>query len=218
MRGTPPRPSDDERGQAFALEGIIAAVIVASALILGIQAVDIEPLTSGNERTNEELRTQVADALEVASETGERFGPADEPGALREAATCVGRDEDGNIVPNPSAADPESGAAFGSVLGASLEEDTSYRVLLEYPNASASDGVRTAVLVNESIPRIDSVTVTRQIPLYDSDKIRGTESCDTLSGEPTLEKDLSIGFYVEEDQHSDSELYAVVQIRVIAWR
>lgn len=207
--------TEDDRGQAFALEGIIAAVIVASALILGIQAVDLEPLTSGDERANEQLRTQVSDALDVAEESGDRFEPVEEPNALRGAVTCVSR-EDGETVPNPAAVDPEGSTALGAIFAETLDNEYNYRIALEYPNETASNGVETAVLRDTALPSQPTVSVTRQIALYDSDIIRGNEDCQPLSGNPTLEEDLSIGFYVE-DQHPDSELHAVVQIRVIAW-
>lgn len=214
MRGMPER-TDDERGQAFALEGIIAAVIVASALILGIQAVDLEPLSSGDERTNDQLRTQVSDALDVAADAGDSYAPTDDPNALRAAATCIRR-EDGETVPNPAAVDPGGSTALGEILDSTLEGEFDYRIVLDYPAGAGSNDVETAVLRDTQLPDQPTVTVTRQIPLYESDKIRGNNDCGTLSGEPTLEEDRSIGFYVD-NQHPDSELYAVVSLRVIAW-
>jgi len=197
-----PSMKRDGRGQAFALEGIIAAVIVASALILGLQAVDLEPLTSGDDRTNEQLRTQVSDALVVAN-------------ALREAATCVRR-EDGETVPNPAAVDPDGATQLGTILNETLDDEFTYRIVLEYPNETAANGVEQTVLRDTELPSQSTVTVTRRILLYESDKIRGNENCEQLSGEPTIEEDRSIGFYVA-DQHPDSELHAVVQLRVIVW-
>lgn len=203
----------NDRGQAFALEGIIAAVVVASALILGLQAVDLEPLTSGDDRSNEQLRTQAADVLAVAAESGDARAPTERPSALREAPTCVRR-EDGETVPNPAAVDPDGSTQLGEIFSSTLDSEFSYRVVLAYPNGT--DRIDTTVLRDTALPSQSTVTVTRQVPLYESDLIRGTSDCEPLSGEPTLEEDRGIGFYVE-DQHPDSELHAVVQIRVIAW-
>lgn len=214
MRKMPEMKTDD-RGQAFALEGIIAAVIVASALILGLQAVDLEPLTSGDDRTNEQLRTQVADALDVAAESGDATAPTERPNALREAVTCVRR-EDGETVPNPTAVDPEGSTQLGTIIDSTLDDEFNYRIVLEYPNETAANGVERTVLRETELPSQSTVTVTRRIPLYESDKIRGNEDCGELSGEPTLEEDRGLGFYVD-NQDLDSELYAVVQLRVIAW-
>jgi hypothetical protein len=215
----------DDRGQAFALEGIIAAVIVASALILGLQAVDLEPLTSGDDRTNEQLRTQVADALDVAAESGDSVAPTERPNALREAVTCVSLDEDGtgsrgprHAVPNPAAVNPEGSTQLSAILDSTLEEEFNYRIVLEYPDENASSGVERSVLRDTELPSQPTVTVTRQIPLYESDKIRGNENCETISGGITLDQgeDFDINLYVD-NQHLNSELYAVVQLKVIAW-
>jgi len=217
-------------GQAFALEGIIAAVIVASALILGLQAVDIEPLTSGDERTNEELRTQVEDALELAAASETGTDPVNDPSALREAATCIRLSAagPGQTRPSPASTNPDGTAQFGAILDQTIDDEFDYRVVLEYPNASVPGGVEREILESQPadpLPTQPTVTVTRQVPLYDSDRLRGQPRGNPSAGDCTVLPGTtpigdggsgSLDFYVD-DQHPDSELYAVVQIRVIAW-
>ena len=82
-----------DRGQAYTIQGVIGAILVASALVFGLQAVDISPWTEdGSEAQTEALRVQTQDLLAAASDRD----------ALRTAATCI--DGDGNGTPHPAVA------------------------------------------------------------------------------------------------------------------
>lgn len=191
---------EHNRGQAYALEGIIGAVIVVSALVLGLQAVDIAPWTGDDERQNTETRVEVADALAVAEDTG----------ALREAVTCVGSDG----TPDPEVAAAEDGTSeLGTVLNRTLEGRYTYRIGVEYPTTD-NETERVQIGPTPSLPNTDAVSVSRYVALSDSDPVYEVEddSCTQNGRLGTVDDD---EIYLEDQ--SGGALYAVVEVRVIAW-
>lgn len=185
------------RGQAYTLEGIIGAIVIASALVIGLQAVDPAPWTQTDPTNPEELRSQSQDLLDAASDSG----------ALHTGIRC----SDG--------AGPPSGEAFMEGTGlANLTDNAlatdNYRISVEYVDPSTGDRVESVLVAGQ--PGRTSATVTRQVAIFDTDAelTYDGEEC----SRPTLEPQ-TIGesgdFYIP-DQHS-SDLYAVVTVRVIVW-
>lgn len=210
----------DTRGQAYTIEGIIGAIVIASALVLGLQAVDIAPWTEDTtDRQTESLRVQAQDVLDAAEDRD----------ALRTAATCI--DGDRNATPHPAvaaggAANDTERTVFGVLLNRTLDRNNfRYAVYLDYANATDPADVNTTALTPDRDPTRSSVAVTRQIVLFDSDPImefdadRG-ECVEVTSGENNTlrsrQGDPDRDVYVE-DQNDSSELFAVVRIRVVAW-
>ncbi|MEF8936864.1 MAG: hypothetical protein V5A32_02830 [Halovenus sp.] len=192
------------RGQAYALEGIIGAVIVVSALLLGLQAVDIAPWTAGDERATEDIRTQMGDTLDGAQDSD----------ALRTVATCLASDDE----PHPNVAAAEGVTTeFGDILANTTAESFNYQIYLDY---NTSSGIQTVGIDTGSpLPNQPTATVSREVALYDSDIVRENPSCVPrigADGEPLTLEDESGDIYLE-DQDPDSELFAVVRIRVTAW-
>jgi hypothetical protein len=209
----------DDRGQVYTLEGIIGAVLIASALVLGLQAVDISPWTDDNvDQGTESLRVQVEDLLSVANDRGD----------LRTVATCI--DGDGNESPHPAVAaggtqNATDRASFATLLNRTLEENNHrYRVSVVYPDENATGGVSSTTLTPERGATRPTVSVTQQVALFDSDPVLGFDpnqgECvpvvatnDTL-GQRDADSDADI--YVG-NQDQDSDIYAVVKVRVVAW-
>jgi len=218
--------SSTDRGQAYTIEGIIGAILIASALVLGLQTVDIAPWTDSSvDRQTESLRLQTQDLLEAAEDRD----------ALRTAATCI--DGDGNDTPHPAVAagtannDTER-AALGVLLNRTLDQNNyRYSVYVSYPNGttaangSAADSVNTTGISDDRDPTRPSVTATRQVALFDSDPIYEFDpdagecvpaTAGTNNTLGTRDADPDQDVYVE-NQNLDSDLYAVVRIRVVAW-
>ena len=198
------REMQHSRGQAYALEGIIGAVIVVSALLLGLQAVDIAPWTASDERATEDIRTQMGDTLDAAQDTD----------ALRTVATCLAGDDE----PHPNVASTEGVTTeFGDILANTTAESFNYQIFLDY---NTSSGVQTVGIDTDSpLPNQPTATVSRQVALYDSDIVRENPSCVPRiggDGEPVTLAEESGNIYLT-DQDPSSELFAVVRIRVIAW-
>lgn len=209
----------DNRGQAYTLEGVIGAIIIASALVLGLQAVSIAPWADDSvDRRSDALRTQVEDVLSSASDRD----------ALVTAATCIAGDGDGE--PHEAVADGEASNdsqrdEFGVLLNRSLSANShQFTVELEYLNVSDGSDVNTTLLTRDRDVTGASVTVTRQVVLFDTDPVmrfdtnRGVcrpvvAANDTLQ---TWRADPDRDIYLT-DSDDDSDIYAVVKFRVVAW-
>ncbi|WP_336327475.1 DUF7288 family protein [Halovenus sp. HT40] len=189
------------RGQAYALEGIIGAVIVVSALVLGLQAVDIAPWTGDDERQNTETRAEISDALATAQD-GE---------TLREAVTCINETGD----PHPDVADPDDGTSgLGDIVGQTIADQYEYRIMLEYPTSG-----RTTETIDLGptpvLPESDTVSVSRYVVLSDSDPLYEVDGGQCQSTGVRLDSD-DVDFYLDNQDDSEA-LFRIVKIRVIAW-
>lgn len=202
----------DGRGQAYTIEGVIGAILVTSALVLGLQAVDIAPWTEDSvDQQTESLRTQVQDVLEAARDRD----------ALRTAATCI--DGDGTDEPHPAVAAGDASAdderaLLGTLLNRSLDlQGRGYAVYLDY---NGSTGLETVALPEDRSATRASVTVTRQFALFDSDPVlrfrNDAGECVPVTSGDTLADRGASDIYVS-DQSDSNELYAVVRVRVVAW-
>lgn len=193
----------DERGQAYALEGIIGAVIIVSALVLGLQAVDIAPWTGSDERSNDELRTEVADALDAAQDTD----------ALRMAVVCL--DTDGGVDPRVGST-TEQVTDFGAVLSNTIADDAQYRMTIDY---RTENGVETTQIGPQpSLPNQPTVTVSRYVALSDADPIFEVEDGECVeTGETLADREDTGPLYLDSTGEADSSLFTVVRVRVIAW-
>lgn len=184
-----------DRGQAYTLEGVVGTIIVAAALVLGLQVVDLAPWADPGDRELERLEQEAADVLDAAQDDG-RLGVI---------AACVDSEgEPGTVAPGTP---PDT--AFERLLRNTLEQRMAYAIELDYPDESA---VRTEPLTERRPPTQPTAATTRRVTLFDSDPVREGASC-RPGGETLAEND---EFYLE-DQDEESELYGVVTVRVIVW-
>jgi len=213
-------PGDAPRGQAYTIEGVIGAIVVVSAVVLGLQAVDIAPWTDDTpDQEVESLRTQVADLLAAAEDRD----------ALRTAALCI--DGDGTATPHPAVAAGSADAdatrdRLGILLNRTLDENGfRYTASVERYNESTG-AISTTPLTPDREPTSASVSVSRTIVLLDDDLVyefdgdAGACRPAIVNGETETigerYNDSSDRIYLE-NADENSEIYAVVRIRVIAW-
>ncbi len=202
--------TSDERGQAFTLEGVIAAVVIASAVILGFQAVDLAPWTSGpGDDSIDSLRGQTEDLLAVAADDD----------TLTRAVTCLDGEE-----PERDAYDRSS---LGSTteLGPMLNETFyqngfEYNVYLRYWNTTGSTRTLEEVVVypdsdNPQQVQNGVISVSRRVMLYDSMPARGFPDCEPT--DDTLENRSNASNIYVPDAQPDSEVYNVVEVVVEVW-
>lgn len=201
-----------DRGQAYAIEGIIGAIIVVSSLVLGLQAVDMSTWSNGGDGQTTATRTEIADMLDVAQDTG----------ALQEAVTCVSTGFDAD--PHPRVAstnDPSS--EFGKILrnttGQSGEQYR-YRIAIDYPNGEG--GYNTTQIGQTPEQNRETVTVSEYVTLTDTDPVFEVEDGSCVAQDETLGQDVGGGTYIygsgsDDEEDPDSELYAVVRVRITAW-
>ena len=200
-----------DRAQGYALEAVISILVLALALVLGMQAVDIAPWTDSGDRQLEELRTQGDDVLATAQEEG----------MLREIAACVGPggddDDDGSVITRnqsePTLLIPgtEPDTAFEAWVDSTLGNVTEFAMEIEYPT---EDGLeRDSLTLRNPVDR-PSVSSSARVTLSGSDEVLRGAGCSP--SRTSLDEAGEEEFYFE-DQHEDDDLYGVVTIRVIMW-
>lgn len=201
----------DNRGQAYSVEGILSALLIVSAMVLGMSAVNIAPFTGDDSRSGDELRTEVNDVLAMAEERG----------ALSEAVTCLGGPD--SETPHPAViSTSEEATELGTLLNNTLNSSMNYNMYVDYGDPDAT-GItsETVVIGSEQQPAGTSVTVTRQVLLFDSDPVWEMDTdqgeCVEHSNAPTLGDVSPIVIYMP-DVDENEELYNVAQVRVVAWR
>jgi hypothetical protein len=196
-----------DRGQAYSLEGVIGAIIIASALVMGLQAVSIEPFTDGGPGQGIDTRVQMTDTLDVLEDQD----------ALRTGLLCLGgtnetTPHEGVVSTNPTV-DP-----VGTILNRTASTTAEYNIYVAYQNETG--GINQTLIGSRSQPTGSTVTVTREIVLFDSDPVFELDE-DTLSCVEDTQYD-NLGDVPDDDiylhnQNESSDLYSVVQVRVIAW-
>jgi len=193
---------------------------VVSAVVLGPQAVDIGPLDRRySDQEVESLRTQVVDLLAAAEDRD----------ALRTAALCI--DGDGTATPHPavvagSADADETRDRPGILLDRTLDEN-GFRYTTSVERYDESTGeISITPLIPDRGPTSASASVFRTIVLlydnlvYEFDGDVGACRPAIVNGETeTIAEryDRKSHRIYPENTDEDSEIYAVIRVRVIAW-
>lgn len=203
-----------DRGQAYSLEGVIGAIIIASALVLGLQAVSVDPWTGDDPTQGVDTRAQIEDTFDILEDEG----------ALRVAVLCLGEQTGSGgdpTTPHPGviSTDPET-SPVGEVLNATASRTSNYNVYVIH-NSNDSSNIREESIRQNNAPVTGSATtITREIVIYDSDTVYefdpGARACVPDSSFDGVADVPSDEIYLE-DQDPNSEIFGVVQIRVVAW-
>ncbi|KAB1191155.1 MULTISPECIES: hypothetical protein [Haloferax] len=208
----------NDRGQAFTVEGLAAAILLLGTLVFALQATGITALSAGTAGGAAEL--QQADLARgvlsnaVASETLK-------PSLLHWNDSYVGTD--GNGTYHGTGDDGYYVAGMPTAFGASLDRTLAdagyaYNVNVYYYNDSTAADNATVVsrpLVEQGTPSDDAIRAVRTVTLYDDDVLfdSGENSTDTTLAEAWN----SSSFYIP-DASLSSPVYNVVQVEVVAWR
>jgi hypothetical protein len=189
------------RGQAYTLEGVLAAIVVVTATVYGLSAVDTGPFQTGTQQRTAALETRASDTLSLAAETG----------ALRNATACYS-------VGTPTLNGNQTGSAteFESMLNRTFDrQGTQYNLYLSYWDREA-DSQRTALASQEAGENVadrpaaaavatETVTLTDDLPARIGD-CSGT-------GPPLS----AVDGYFAPDAAPDSVVYNVVEVRLVVW-
>lgn len=194
------------RGQAHTLEAFVAAVLIVGGLVFATQATAVTPLSAST--SNQHIENQQQATIEGLLAT------AAHNGTLEEAVLYWNTSADGGN--GAFEGTPESGPFvqgppndFGAALNETLSSrQIAFNVVVRYP---ADDGIGTEPMVRMGEPSDNAISATRSVGLYDNSKL-STEGDNSTLGE--LGGD---AFYAADDG-PDSQLYTVVEIKVIAWR
>ncbi|MFP8953620.1 hypothetical protein ACLI4Z_11680 [Natrialbaceae archaeon A-arb3/5] len=195
---------ETDRGQAYTLEGFVAAAIVLLAVLLAMQAIVITPGTSGavDRTTQTQVQQQTQDALVVAAHA------EDGDGSLSELVRSWPVDEP------VSQQEFENQSVLGTTLGEHISETThpqGYRVEFAYLNESDTE---TEWIAGSNITDESAVTASYTITLFNEQNM--TEYND---GDGEFEKtdDLVEDSEIPEADNGSDPIYNVVEVRVTVW-
>lgn len=194
------------RGQAHTVEAFAAAVLVVSGLVFATQAAAVTPLSAST--SNQHIENQ-----QQATVEGLLAASADN-GNLTEAVlywNASADDGDGAFAGAPDsgtyATGPQNG--FGTDLNGTLSSrQIAFNVVVRYPDG---DGTDTEPMVRMGEPSDNAVSATRTVGLYNGSQL-------SVDGDDRSLGELDSGEFYAADTDSGSQLYAVVEVEVIAWR
>lgn len=189
------------RGQAYTLEGVLAAIVVVTATVYGLAAVDTGPFQTGTEQRIAELETRASDTLSLAAETG----------ALHNATRCYS-------VGTPTLNGNQTGSStdFERMLNHTFDQqNTEYDLYLSYWDADS--GTRKTEIASQATSRTandrpaDVAVATETVTLTDDMPTRIGE-CITTGPELSV-----VDTYFAPDAEPDSVVYNVVEVRLVVW-
>ncbi|UTF54063.1 DUF7288 family protein [Natronosalvus rutilus] len=212
IRNTPNSRTTD-RGQAYTLEGFIAAFILLIAVLFAVQSVVITPSSGGAvDRTAQaQQQQQVQDALIVAQQEND----------LSRMLRNVELDGDdfeefhnqsSGVQGVYSTATFANESTLGAILNQHLDAGQSYNVEVHYQergDEAEDQNQNPIMLVNQGPPSSTAVTASYTVVLHANQPI-------------TSDEDGTLGDIGEADGYisdleKDSGLYNVVEVRVIVW-
>lgn len=202
------------RGQAYTLEGMISAILVVTAVLVGLQVVDFGPWTSDTTQQTEDMEQRAEDMLDLAAENG----------TLSRVVRCTYGSADtftGGQVDNGS-------TTFERMLNQTFDRHGhNYNIYFTYLTPSG-ERERVSVTSSESNPTsgviapTDSAAVaTKTIAIYDDDRTRIVDRTQNppqkCGAKGATVKDAGGAYFIEEDIDDDSPLYNIVEVRVVVW-
>jgi hypothetical protein len=190
------------RGQAYTLEGVLAAILVVTATVYGLGAIDTRAWEDETQSETEQLAYQANDVLSIASESG----------ALRDVVLCYreGRPIDGDR--------ERTLAEFERMLNHTFDSQAQqYNLYFSYWNTS--DRRETRLVSEESQgsndrPPTSAVDASATVTITDNTSRRIGDECSSI---PLTVKEDQNSFYISEDVSPDSPLYNIVEVRLVVW-
>lgn len=198
----------DDRGQAFTLEAVTAAVLLLVSFVIAMQISGTSSLTAStdSQQIEQQQGAVVAGLLDAAVENGTLHSMVlywnDSNG------TFDGVGEKGYYVTGGGPTE------FGQLLDRSFEAgDVVFNVNVIYVNNTTRQPERE-IVVRQGDPTDSAVRVTRTVTLFDDDTLTGPGSFENGSA-PTL---ANASTFYANDADTGGPLYQVVRVEVIVWR
>lgn len=199
----------NDRSQAYTLEGVFAAIIVLSAMLYGLQVVDIGPWTSESSDETSQIKSQAADTLDLAASNG----------TLSRAVRCYGTTgkyefDGGNL--------NDRNTTLEHMLNRTFDErNYDYNLYFYYYEA---DGTRSRVVASQQneargdtgAPSDAAAVVNRKIAVYDDQPSLYTGPTGRACGTEFRDLENTSPYYMP-DMAPDSPLYNVVEVRLVIW-
>ncbi|MFO7926581.1 MAG: DUF7288 family protein [Halobacteriota archaeon] len=194
------------RGQAHTVEAFAAAVLIIGGLIFATQATAVTPLSAST--SNQHIENQQKASIEGLLSTAARDGSLAEALLYWDAENETFFD-----TPDPGTYSEGPPNEFGEALNSLLSDRRiAFNVRVRYPTDDG--GIDVEEMVHMGEPSANAVSATRTFGLYDGSSLSAPDDDRTLED---VRNDSNSEFYAPETG-TDSRLYTVVEVEVIAWR
>lgn len=206
-----------DRGQAHALEGVMAAMLVVIAVVLAYQAIVLTPTTAGtvDRDVKSHLGTRAGDVLTAAGDDGSlsrivRYWNASGNNGTGTFVGADGQAESGyTFLPQ---------SEFRQVLGTLTDNGYAVNIYLESRVRGENSDTARYVLLKQGEPSSNAGVASRTVTLYDHQRqtrwngtaLEGNENTRRLG-------ELGGNDYFADDLDDDSPIYNVVTVRVEVW-
>lgn len=198
-----------DRGQAYTLESLIAALLLVTAVLFAMQSVVITPTSAGTQdRDVAAQQHQVAsDLLTTAANEGElsrlaRFWDCSNPDGGFATDSQSGTWAEGEGYPTDTVPIED----FGEALNYTFDAGTRYNVELVYDNGSDGQGVSR--IVYQGTPGDDVITASHTVTLTDGQLVTGRDA-----GSQTLDSCADPAI----PEAGSGSVYNVVEVRLVLW-
>jgi len=203
----------DERGVQWTLEAVFAVLLLMSALVVVLEAVSFDEPQSEDEVIQSQLEQSAADVYDLAAQEG----------LLREsilywnsnAGRYIGTDTTTGSEAHYT--NPSSSLPMGTLLQETLEEQQiAYNLIIEYEDGTG--GTNTRRLIYQGPPGGQSVTVSQNLILSDSDKpflssgdctLREIDAPGTCPGE---------SYYIPNAHPESLDRYNTLRVQLEVWQ
>ena len=190
------------RGQAYTLEGVLAAILVVTATVYGLGAIDTRAWEDETRSETTQLEYRASDVLSIASDSG----------ALRDAVLCYrdGRPIDGDR--------DRTLATFEQMLNLTFDSQAQqYNLYFSYWNTNEQ---RETILVSDESGNSDeraptsAADASTTVTITDNMNRRIDDDCSPI---PVTVKEDQNNFYISKDVAPNSSLYNIVEVRLVVW-
>jgi len=192
----------EDRGQAYTLEAIIAAVLLISSLVFALQVTAVTPLSAStsNQHIENQQRASAAGVLTAAQEAG----------ALKDAVlywndSAEEYDDADRLAYYTNSYPPNE---FGNITERAFDGRGLAVNVLMYHDESEEP----SRMVYRGEPSDNAVSASRTVTIYDDDNLTAPPSNQTTAGNAD-----SFADAVPEDASGNS-VYNVVRVEVVVWR
>jgi hypothetical protein len=205
----------DRRSQAYTLEGVVAALILLSAVLFALQALIVTPTTSGtvDPDVQSDLRQQGNDIL-VATAANDDFDLStllrywDQSDQTFYNATNA-RVGYGSTVP------PD---VFGTLLSETFTERSRlYNVEMRYLPANGTTQQHTTTIAFQGEPSENAIVATYTVTLFDRQTLTSPTAGDVALDELDTEKTDGDDGYYPVPNAVEGPVYNVVEVRIVVW-
>lgn len=191
-----------DRGQAYTLEAIVAALLIITSLTFALQVTAVTPLSAStsNQHIENQQRASAAGVLTAA----------DEAGVLKDAVLFWNDTEtefhDAERITYYTNSDPPN--EFGNILDRAFDGRGLAVNVLVYPEG----GDRPLRMIYRGEPSDNAVSASHTVVIYDDDNLTAPNHQDI-----EVQDASSYGNYIPQ-RDTGSDVYNVVRVEVTVWR